>query len=182
MPNQFLYLRKLKLNYKIILIVVASLILLTVFLTQKKIFFFLIATAVSIGVSLVIGLFGPLKIVGLELVTFSTILVGSLFGSTVAAIFGVCLFIIHIFAARYSGGPYIIWVIPTYALIGILSGFLTDVRFLVAMVIGVNVLDLALTSALYKSNLGKTLIFCIGNVIFNTFLILNLFKLLTNLI
>ncbi len=182
MPSQILNLTKLKSNYKIILIAVLSLVLLVLFLTQKKIFFFLAAAGASIITSLIMGWFGPMKLVGIELVTFSTILVGSFFGSVVGAIFGVSLLVIHLIAAKYSGGPYIAWVLPEYALIGILSGFLANVNLLVAMVAGANLIDIILTLAFYRENFMKTLIFCTGNIIFNAILILNFFNLITTLI
>lgn len=182
MLNQVLNLTKLKLNYKIILITVTSLVLLILFLTQKKIFFLLTATMVSVIISLIIRFFEPIKIIGVELVTFSTILVGSLFGSFVGAVFGVSLLIIHLIVSGYSGGPYLIWILPTYALIGILSGFLTDVRMFIAMVIGINVLDNVLTLIFYRENFSKTFIFSIGNAVFNTILILKFFSLIIGLI
>ena len=158
MVNQLLNLTRLKLNHKIILISAVSLVLLILFLTEKKIFFFLTTTAISIIVSLIIGYAGPMKIVGIELVTFSTILVGNIFGSITGAFFGVSLFIIHIIAARYRGGPYLIWVLPIYALMGILSGVIFDVKILVEMVIGVNILDNVLTFFLYRENSMKSTI------------------------
>lgn len=179
MVNQPLNLTKLKLNHKIILISAVSIILLILFLTEKKIFFFLTTTAISIALSLIIGYLGPMKLVGIELVTFSTILVGNIFGSVTGAIFGVSLFIIHLIAARYRGGPYLIWVLPTYALIGVLSGTIFDVKILVAMVIGVNILDNVLTFFIYRENFMKTFIFSIGNVVFNYILISKFLVLIT---
>jgi hypothetical protein len=182
MLDQILNLRRLKLNYKIIAISVASLILLLLFLLLKKFFFLFIATGISIALSIGIGFFPPMKVFGIELVTFSTILAGTFFGPVTGAVFGVCLLIIHLIAARYSGGPYIIWTIPSYALIGALSGFLTEVKLLVTMVIGVILLDNILTLAFYKENYVKTLIFSVGNLAFNILLLLNLFSLVTGFV
>ncbi len=182
MLDQLLNLKKLRLNYKVTLVAVILLVLLTLFLTQKKIFFLLTATGISIVTSLLIGLFGPLKVVGIESVTFSTILIGSLFGSLIGAISGVSLLIIHFILARYQGGPYLVWVVPGYALIGVLSGILTDVRMLVAMVVGINILDNILTLTFYRENYIKTLVFSIGNTIFNSILLLKLFETVTALI
>ncbi len=182
MVEQPLNLTRLKSNYKIILIVALSLILLLLFLTLKKVFFLLTTTTASIIVSIIIGVFSPMKISGIELVTFSTIIVGNFFGSFVGAVFGVSLLIIHLIAARYQGGPYIAWTLPIYAIIGILSGFVTDANTLVGMVVAVNVLDNLLTLALYRENYMKTLIFSIGNVIFNSILILKFYGTITGLI
>lgn len=182
MFNQILNLRKLSLNYKIILISVTSLILLILFLTQKEVFFLFIAALASVILSVIIGFVSPMKVVGIELVTFTTILAGSFFGSVTGAVFGVCLLIIHLIVARYSGGPYIVWTLPSYAIIGVLSGFLTDVRMLVAMVVGVIILDNILTMAFYRENYMKTFIFSVGNLAFNILLLLNLFKLVTGLV
>lgn len=182
MFNQFLNLIKLKLNYKIILIAVISLILLILLFTQKKIFLLLTAITASVIVSLIIRLFQPVKIVGIELVTFSTILIGSLFGSSVGAIFGVSLLVVHLIAASYHGGPYLVWIVPEYALIGALAGFLTDAKMLVVMIVAVNVLNGILTMIFYRENFGKHLIFSVGNAVFNSVLILNFFNLITGLI
>jgi hypothetical protein len=182
MFEQIWNLRNLRLNYKIIIVAVASLILLLLFLLQRKFFFLFIATGLSIVLSVIIGFFPPLKVFGIELVTFSTILAGSFYGPVTGAIFGVCLLIIHLIAARYSGGPYIAWTIPSYILIGVLSGFLTDVKMLVAMVVGVILLDNFLTLTFYRENFIKTILFSIGNLAFNILLIVNLFHLVTGLI
>ena len=182
MLNQILDLRKLKLNYKIVLISVASTLLLTLFLIQKEIFFLLIFTMLSIVLSIIMGFVPPMKIIGIELVTFSTILAGSFFGSITGAVFGVCLLVIHLIVSRYNGGPYLIWTLPSYALIGALSGVLTNVNFLVAMLVGVIILDNIFTLAFYKENYAKTFIFSLGNLAFNIVLLLNFFELVMGLV
>ncbi len=182
MLNQVLNLTKLKLNYKIILITVTSLVLLILFLTQKKIFFLLTATMVSVIISLIIRFFEPIKIIGVELVTFSTILVGSFFGSLVGTVFGISLVIIHLIVANYHGGPYIAWILPEYALIGAFSGFLTDAKMLVVMVVGINIVNSILTLIFYRENFGKHFIFSLGNAVFNAVLILKIFSLVTSLL
>ena len=177
MPNKFL---NIKNKNRIILIAVAFLVLLILFLTVKKVFFLLTFAGASIIVSLIIRFVQPMKIVGIELVTFSTILIGSLFGSFVGAIFGVCLLVIHLIAGNYSGGPYLLWIFPEYIAIGILCGFLTDVKILVVMIVGINLLNIILTMNLYRENSGNHLIFSIGNMVFNSILILNFFNLIIN--
>lgn len=181
MFNQLLNLTKLKLSYRIVLMTVIPLALLLLFLTQKKIFFLLTATGASVVISLILGLIPPMKIVGIELVTFSTIMVGNLFGSLVGAIFGVSLLITHLILARYHGGPYIIWILPEYVLIGVLSGILTDVKMLVAMIVGINLLNIILTFVFYRENFMKHFIFSIGTVVFNSILILKFFNLINAL-
>jgi hypothetical protein len=180
--DQLFNLRNLKLNYKIVLIAIASLLLFLLFLTQKEIFILLVVTSFSIALSFIIGSFGPLKLFGIEFVTFSTILAGNLLGSFVGAIYGLSMLIIHIFAARYSGGPYILWTVPSYVIIGILSGILTNPMFLVGMIVIIDLFDILMTTSFYRENSAKTIIFCIGNAIFNAFLILNLLKFFTGLV
>ena len=182
MFDQILNLRKLKLKYKIILIAAASLILLILFLTQKEIFLLLVATGLAIAISVILGFVPPMKVVGIELVTFSTILAGSFFGSVFGAVFGVSLLIIHLIVSRYSGGPYIVWTLPLYAALGFFSGIFTDIKILIMMVVGINILDNILTACCYRENYMKTLIFSIGNIIFNVILILKVFELITGLI
>jgi hypothetical protein len=182
MFEQIWNLRSLRLNYKIIIVAVMSLILLILFLIQRKFFFLFIATGLSIVLSIIIGFFPPLKVFGIEFVTFSTILAGSFYGPVTGAVFGVCLLIIHLIAARYNGGPYIVWTIPSYIIVGVLSGFLTEVKMLVAMVVGVILLDNILTFTFYKENFMKTIIFSIGNLAFNILLIVNLFHLVMGLV
>jgi len=145
-------------------------------------FFLLLVTAVSIVISVIIGLFSPLKVIGVELVTFATIIAGNFFGSAFAAVFGVCLLVIHLIVSRYTGGPYLVWTIPSYIVLGILSGFLTDVRLLIAMVVGIIVLDNIFTLTFYRENYMKTLIFSVGNIAFNILLLLNVYGLVTGLV
>jgi len=182
MLNKILELARMSLKTKAILVGVTCLILLILFLTQKPMFFLLLVTAVSIVISVIIGFFSPLKVIGVELVTFSTIIAGSFFGSAFAAVFGVCLLVIHLIVSRYTGGPYLVWTIPSYIVLGILSGFLTDVRLLIAMVVGIIVLDNIFTLVFYKENYMKTLIFSVGNIAFNVILLLNMYGLVTGLV
>lgn len=182
MINKLLDLKRLKFSQKIVLITAISLVLLLLFLIQKKIFFLLTIIVVSVIVSLIIGFIPPMKIVGIEPVTFSTILIGSFFGSFVGAVFGFSLLVIHLIAARLHGGPYLVWIVPEHVLIGILSGFLADVKMLILMVIAINLVNNILTLTLYRENFGKYLIFSIGNMILNSILILKFFSLITGLI
>lgn len=182
MFNQLSDLTKSRLNYKIILIAITSLVLILLFLTQKRIFFLLTVTLASLITSLIIGFVQPMKIAGIELVTFSTILIGSLFSPLVGAFFGVSLLVMHMIVAQYHGGAYLVWTIPEYALIGILSGILTSVGMLVAMIIAVNLVNSLLTLVFYRENSGRHLIFSAGNAIFNIVLLLKFFTLITNLI
>src|SRR4030042_1395667 len=103
MFNQILNLKNLRLNYKIILVAVTSLILLALFIIQKKFFFLFMATGSSIVLSVIIGFFPKINIFGKVFCIFPKIPAGIFYGPVPGAIFGVCLLIIHLIVARYTG-------------------------------------------------------------------------------
>ncbi len=182
MVEQPLNLARLKLNHKIVLISVISLLLLILFLTQKKIFFLLAITAASVATSLVMRVFPPMKIVGIELVTFPTILAGSLFGPFAGAVFGFSILIAHLIAANYHGGHYLVWTIPEHALIGVLAGILTGTNSLIVMIIAIQLFNSLLNLVFNREGFTKHFIFALGNVTFNGILILKLFSTITGMI
>jgi len=76
---------------------------------------------IAIAVAIIVGKFDMNKI-GIELVTFTTVLSGFLFGPFVGASVGAVLLTLHFFISS-SLGTYIIYAVPTMAIIGLMSGY-----------------------------------------------------------
>ena len=76
---------------------------------------------IAIAVAIIIGKFGMNKI-GIELVTFTTVLSGFLFGPFVGAAVGAVLLTLHFFISG-SLGIYIVYAVPTMTIIGLISGY-----------------------------------------------------------
>ena len=143
-------------------------ILVLVLILQK---FFLLV--VLIGVSLVISYFTGTyqsKTIGIELVTFTTVLAGFAFGPTTGALIGLILITTHLTIGHFAFGPYIFWTIPFYVAVGILSGTLTGVEFTtlgIYTIIAINALSLILTAITFPQNLGLYIPFAVTNILFN---------------
>lgn len=84
-------------------------------------FIILLMVAAAVVLAFFVGEF-ELKKFGVELVTFITVLTGFLYGPMVGLIIGTFLLIIHFILAR-SLGPYVIYCVPTMAVIGLLAGY-----------------------------------------------------------
>jgi len=75
----------------------------------------------AIAVAIIVGKFDMNKI-GIELVTFTTVISGFLFGPFVGAAVGAVLMTLHFFISG-SLGIYIVYAVPTMAIIGLISGY-----------------------------------------------------------
>ena len=84
-------------------------------------FVILVMSALSLVVAFFVGEF-MIRNVGIELVTFTTVFVGFLYGPTTGFLFGVLLLVIHLILSRMLG-PYIIYCIPMMGVVGLLSGY-----------------------------------------------------------
>ena len=87
-------------------------------LGQFIIFLLIVAT---VAVAFFVGQF-ELKKFGFELVTFTTVLTGFLYGPMVGLTVGLLLVIIHFILSK-SLGPYVIYCVPAMAAVGLLAGY-----------------------------------------------------------
>lgn len=84
-------------------------------------FIIMVLTALSLILAFFVGEF-YIRNVGIELVTFTTVLTGFLYGPMTGFMFGMLLLTMHSILARMLG-PYIIYCIPMMGIVGLLSGY-----------------------------------------------------------
>lgn len=148
-------------------LLVASFAVAIIILAATKLLFIAVLIGLSLLLSVAIGQWN-IRAIGLELVTFITILSSLTYGTLAGAIIGLVLIVFHIAIPHYSGA-YVIWVIPEYALAAILanilSGNVASVGITVTLVL--NAINILFTFIAYKPNLGKYLPYAFTNIIFN---------------
>lgn len=84
--------------------------------------FILLALALSAAlIAFIVGEF-QLKQIGIELVTFTIVLIGYVYGPTTGLLAGLSLVTVHFILSR-SLGPYIIYDIPAMGMVGLLAGY-----------------------------------------------------------
>ncbi len=147
--------------------------LILVFILQK--FFVIAMLAVgSIAISYFIGTYHMAKSIGLELVTFTAVLTGFVFGPTLGAVIALVLIILHFIIGQFAAGPYILWVIPAYVVIGFISGTMNgNISFDllgIYLTLAINLFNFILTVITYPQNLGNYILFSVTNVLFNILL------------
>ncbi len=126
----------------------------------------------SFGISLLLRM-TQVKSIGIEIATLVTIVTGFVYGSTWGAVMGLLLMGFHLFVSQYIG-PYILWVLPEYALLGMAAGALSSsgiVTFGIYSIIIINVFNITMTVLLHRSNLGRFAMFAVTHVIINILLI-----------
>jgi len=124
-----------------------------------------------------IFVFPSIKYFGIELITFTTILIGFVYGYGAGAVAGFILLIFHLIVARYSLGVYITWLIPEYAVVGFLSGMLKGIGFMnlgVYSTIGISLTNVFLSFSFDSKSFSENLIYSMSNCAFNIFLFLQL--------
>ncbi len=84
-------------------------------------FVILLLTALSVVVAFFVGEF-MVRHVGIELVTFTSVFTGFLFGPVVGFFFGCVLLAVHLMLSKLLG-PYVIYCIPMMGVVGMLSGY-----------------------------------------------------------
>ncbi len=138
-----------------------------IILVVANLLFISLLIAASLLLSYIVGWL-KIKAIGLELVTFITVLSSVAYGPLAGAVIGLALIIFHIAIPQYAGA-YIVWVIPEYAfaavLAGALSGSIASIGITVTLIL--NAINVFLTFLVYKENLGKYLPYAFTNVIFN---------------
>ena len=145
---------------------VLLLLLLVIF---QKFFVVIFLIAINIFISFYIGKY-QVKNIGIELVTFTTILTGVVFGPATGAMVGLALIISHLIIGHFAFGAYILWLIPSYIVLGFLSGAVTGFDFFalgIYLTLGMNAFNLILTALIFPQNLGNYLPYSITNIMFN---------------
>lgn len=159
---------------KILILVIPIILIGLIFGRNIIVFLFVLATVI---LDFAIFIFPSIKYFGIELATFTTILIGFVYGPVAGAIAGFILLMLHLIIARYSFGIYIVWLIPAYVASGFLSGLMKGIGFMnigIYMTIGIGLTNIFLSSLFDSSNFSENLIYSISNCAFNIFLFLQL--------
>ena len=173
----------MKLDWKIYSIIIGILLLATMFIFLEKFFFFLIIVLATILVALILGFAQPLKYIGIELVTISTMIVGVVYGPIIGGAYAFTILPIHFMLGRYYIGTFVVWVIPEYILLGVLSGILgTGIigPLGVSLIVGLNLMSLFFTFIGESERVGKEIPYAIGNAIINSIIFIQFFRSIVN--
>lgn len=175
----------MKLDWKIHSLVLGFLILCVFGFFLEKVFFFFLTILVTLLLALLLRFLQPLKYVGIELVTLSTIFVGIVYGPVFGGLYGFIVTIAHFMIGHYYIGSYLTWVLPEYVALGILSGILkTGIigPIGVSVIIGINLINLLLTFLFEREQAGKLMPFIIGNITINSLLFIQFFEAIVNFV
>lgn len=175
----------MKLDWKIYSIAIGILMLVAMAIFLKKFFFFLVISLATVMLALILRFLHPVKYLGVELITLSTILVGVVYGPIVGGLYAFVMLLMHLILGDYYIGTYLVWIMPEYILLGILSGlFGTGIigPLGVAFIIGMNVLNLFFTFLGENERFAKELPYAIGNSIINSVILVQFLGLIVNFI
>lgn len=164
--------------YKILhLIDVKALIIIACF--AIAVFFFLKIFIISILIIATLAvsfLFSKLRVksLGIELVTFTTVLIGYSYGPGIGMLVGVFLILFHVIIAKYIGS-YLLWTFPKYIIIGYLAAVLSfmsiqNIGLLIVVIF--NIIYMFLALIFFKDSIVKQLIWISTNIVFNVLLFL----------
>ncbi len=113
-----------------------------------------------------------LNSLGIELTTFSTVLMGVVSGPETGALLGLLFILTELFTGN-PPGVYIIWVVPGYAAAGYLAGMFAGTGIILlgsAMTIGLQSVFLLCTSLIMRDKVPRYLQFSVFNIVFNALL------------
>ncbi len=173
----------MKLDWKIYAAIIGLLVLGVMIFFLKKFFFFLAIISATALLAGILKFLHPVKYTGLELVTSSTMLVGIVYGPVIGGIYGFTMMLVHLILGDYYIGAYLMWLLPEYVLLGILSGILgTEIIGFIGVffIAGLNLLNLFFTFVGENERFVKELPFAIGNIIINSFILLQFFSSIVN--
>lgn len=174
-----------KLDWKIYAIAIGALLLSVLIFFLQKVFLFLIIALATAIVALALRFLRPIKYVGIELVTLSTMLVGVAYGPVIGGIYAFTILLVHLILGDYYIGTYLMWILPEYTLLGILSGiFRTEIMgpLGVAFIVGLNLMSLFFTFIGENERFVKELPYSIGNSAINSLVFIQFFASLVNFI
>ena len=169
--------RPIAVDWKVYSVLIGIALLGFVALFLHKLFFFLVISLATSLVALILRFVKPLKYMGIELVTLSTMLVGASYGPIIGGIYAFTLLLTHLVLGDYYIGVYLIWVLPEYVLLGVMSGvFASNLDSIgIAFVIGMNIMNLIFTYLNENDRFFKELPYAIGNSLINSFLFVQFF-------
>ncbi len=139
------------------------------------IFFFfswLLVISLIVATMLVSFIVGKMRIrnIGIELVAFTAILTGFLYGTTAGIVVGLILIVFHLVMGGFLG-EYIIWTIPEYALMGYLASIMALSQSITSigmiLVIGINIINIIITAAIYRGRVANHFPWVLTNILFN---------------
>lgn len=113
-----------------------------------------------------------INILGIEVTTFSTVMMGVIFGPETGALLGFLFILVELFTGN-PPGVYMLWVVPGYVLAGYLAGVFSGMDiFLLGMYtsIGLQSFFLLCTSVVITERVPKYMQFTIFNILFNVML------------
>ena len=151
----------------------------------EKFFFFLVIVIAAILVAVILRFFQMLKYIGVELVTLSTMVVGVVYGPVIGGVYGFTILLVHLMIGDYYMGNYLMWVIPLYVILGVLSGIFGTslIGFLgVFFIIGLDMLSLFFTFIGESDRLGKEVPYIVGNILINSILFVQFFGSVVNFV
>lgn len=132
---------------------------------------YLVTAALVIGVGTMAWTVNKInmKQIGVELATFSTVLIGAAYGEVPGAFIGISLILLQVTAGQYKGS-YLTWVIPAYPVAGFLAGIFGGLEIFLlgsAITVGMQAVFAFLTSVTSMGSFPKYFPYAATNVIFN---------------
>jgi len=147
-----------------------AVVILALFLFFSKLTIILVLMAASILMSLFVGATN-IKIIGLELVSFVSIITGVIAGPIVGMVVALILIVFHMFMTR-SMGLYLLWVIPAYPFVALLASIFSHTSITplgIALTFILHGIFILFTLILYPNNLVKHLPWSITGILLNVF-------------
>lgn len=154
-----------QINWRVAAVLIGFIILLSLF---SKIFAILLLLAGVVLVSAVVNHFN-LRIIGLELATFATVVSGVVYGPVIGAVVGIILVTIHLLLSGYFG-VYYLWVIPGYGLAGYLASQWSAQNIItlgMTITILLHAINMLFSFFFRRQDLFRYLIYVVTNVVFN---------------
>lgn len=171
----------MKIDGRIYAAVVGLLVLAAIALFIGKVFYMLAAILATLALAVLLGFMQPVKYIGIELVTLSTIFAGIMFGSLAGAVYGVMILLAHLVLGRYYIGPYLVWLLPEYAALGAVAGIMGSGiigLFGISFIVSMNLANLLMTFLVDRERTAHHLPYVLGNTIINSLLLVQVMPLL----
>ena len=113
-----------------------------------------------------------IRVIGIEFATFIGVITAIAYGPLTGAVIGAVLISVHMVAANYIG-PYIAWVVPSYAIGAYVAGIIGAGNIVVTglyVTLVINGISLFFTAAIYRQNIGAYMPYMLTNIAINFFL------------
>ena len=168
----------IKLDWKVYAVIIGVLLSALFVAFLEKVFFFLVVSAATALLAIILRFAHPAKYLGIELVTMSTMFVGVVYGPVLGGLYAFTMLLVHLIVGDYYMGAYLMWVAPEYILLGVLSGiFGTGVigPLGISFIIGINLLNLFFTFVGENERFFKELPYAVGNSVINSIILVKVF-------